>query len=155
MADTIERKRLIFPGLAGIYELAAPHSYAFMRFATGAVLVPHGVQKIVNNSAEGLAKVIAGHGLPASLALAWLAIFAESAAAICLAIGLFNPPCGARHLDRDVGDHLGVPVGVRLFLDQSRSRIRLPLVAPLSGDLLQGRRGTLARLEARPGVLRR
>ncbi len=90
MADTIESKRLVFPGLARFYERAAPYSYGFMRFATGAVLVPHGIQKIMNNSAEGLAKGIAAHGLPGSLALAWLAIFAESVGAICLAIGLFT-----------------------------------------------------------------
>ncbi len=90
MTDTIQPKRLVFPGLAGFYESASPYSYAFMRFATGAVLVPHGIQKLVNNSAEGLAKAIAGHGLPAGLAFAWLAIFAESVGAICLAIGLFT-----------------------------------------------------------------
>jgi putative oxidoreductase len=90
MTDTIEPKRLVFPGLARFYERASPYSYAFMRFATGAVLVPHGIQKIVNHSAEGLAKAIAGHGLPAALAFAWLAVFAESVGAICLAIGLFT-----------------------------------------------------------------
>ena len=90
ITDTIEPKRLVFPGLARFYERAAPYSYAFMRFATGAVLVPHGIQKLINNSAEGLAKGIAGHGLPAALAFAWLAIFAESVGAICLAIGLFT-----------------------------------------------------------------
>jgi putative oxidoreductase len=90
MTDAIEPKRLVFPGLAGFYERASPFSYAFMRFATGAVLVPHGIQKIANNSAEGLAKAIAGHGFPAPLALAWIAIFAESVCAICLAVGLFT-----------------------------------------------------------------
>jgi putative oxidoreductase len=90
ITDTIEPRRLVFPGLARFYQRAAPYSYAFMRFATGAVLVPHGIQKIVNNSAEGLAKAISGHGLPAALAFAWLAIFAESVGAICLAIGLFT-----------------------------------------------------------------
>ena len=90
MTDTIEPKRLLFPGLAGFYERASPYSYAFMRFATGAVLMPHGIQKIANNSAEGLAKAIATHGIPAPLLFAWLAIFAESAGAICLAVGLFT-----------------------------------------------------------------
>ena len=37
----IDKKRLIFPGLAGLYETFSPASYSFMRFATGAVLVPH------------------------------------------------------------------------------------------------------------------
>src|SRR5438876_5901850 len=90
MTDAIEPKRLLFPGLAGLYERFSPYSYALMRFAAGAVLVPHGIQKLVNSSAEGLAKAIAAHGLPAPLAPAWLAIFAESVSATCLALGLFT-----------------------------------------------------------------
>jgi len=90
MSDTVEPKRLVFPGLAGLYERFEPYCYAFMRFATGAVLVPHGIQKIANSSAAGLSKGIAAHGLPFPLTLAWLAIFAESVGAICLALGLFT-----------------------------------------------------------------
>ena len=90
MTDAIEPKRLLFPGLAGLYERFSPYSYALMRFAAGAVLVPHGIQKLVNNSAEGLSKAIAAHGLPAPLALAWLAVLAESVGATCLALGLLT-----------------------------------------------------------------
>jgi putative oxidoreductase len=86
----IEPKRLLFPGLARLYERFSPYSYAVMRFAAGAVLVPHGIQKIVNNSGEGLSKAIAAHGLPFPLALAYAAIFAESVGAACLALGLFT-----------------------------------------------------------------
>ena len=90
MTDAIEPKRLLFPGLAGLYQGFAPYSYAFMRIAAGAVLVPHGIQKIVNHSAEGLSKAIAAHGLPLPLVLAYCAIFAESVGATCLALGLFT-----------------------------------------------------------------
>jgi putative oxidoreductase len=87
----IDRNRLIFPDLAGLYEIFSPAAYSFMRFAAGAVLVPHGIQKIVNGAAPGLAanidKVM---GLPAPIAWAYLAIFAESVAAACVAIGLFT-----------------------------------------------------------------
>jgi putative oxidoreductase len=87
----IDRSRLIFPGLAGLYETFAPASYSFMRFATGAVLVPHGIQKIMAGTAVALAPNIATKmGVPFPLLWAWLAVFAESAAAICLAIGLFT-----------------------------------------------------------------
>ena len=54
----IDRKRLIFPGLAGLYETFSPASYSFMRFATGVVLIPHGIQKIMLGSAANLAVVI-------------------------------------------------------------------------------------------------
>lgn len=90
MRETIEPKRFLIPGLAGLYGRFSPYSYASMRFAAGAALVPHGIQKIVNHSAEGLSKAIAAHGLPFPLALAYLAIFAESVGATCLALGLFT-----------------------------------------------------------------
>ena len=88
---TIDKTRLIFPGLAGLYETFSPASYSFMRFATGAVLVPHGVQKIMLGSAATLAPVIQKQmGVPYPLIWAYLAIFGESVCAICLAVGLFT-----------------------------------------------------------------
>jgi len=62
MSTQVDAKRLIFPGLAGIYELGAPYSYSFMRFATGAILVPHGVQKVFFGSLDTYTKMIGGKG---------------------------------------------------------------------------------------------
>jgi putative oxidoreductase len=84
------KNKLIIPQLAGIYDALAPASYSFMRFATGAVLVPHGVQKIIVNAAPSLSASIAKAGLPFPELLAYLAIGAESVGAICLAIGLLT-----------------------------------------------------------------
>jgi putative oxidoreductase len=89
MAAGTETK-LVFPGLAGLYQRFSPFSYAFMRFAAGAVLVPHGVQKIVNVPIAKFAPNIAAKGLPFPEALAYLTYFAESVAAASLAIGLFT-----------------------------------------------------------------
>jgi putative oxidoreductase len=89
MAVTGERK-LIFPALAGLYDRFSPYSYALMRFATGAVLVPHGVTKILNTPIAKFVPNIAAKGLPLPELLAYLTYFAESAAAACLAIGLFT-----------------------------------------------------------------
>jgi putative oxidoreductase len=87
----VDKKRLIFPGLAGIYETFSPASYSFMRFATGAVLIPHGIQKIMLGSAVNLAPMIDKQmGVSHPLVWAYLAVFAESVVAICLAIGLFT-----------------------------------------------------------------
>jgi putative oxidoreductase len=61
-----------------------------MRFATGAILVPHGVQKILNMPIAKFAPNIAAKGLPLPQGLAYLTYFAESVAAACLAIGLFT-----------------------------------------------------------------
>ena len=85
-----DEPKLIFPALGGLYQRFSPFSYAFMRFATGAVLVPHGVQKVLNVPISKFAPNIAAKGLPFAEALAYLAYFAESAAAACLAIGLLT-----------------------------------------------------------------
>jgi putative oxidoreductase len=82
--------KLIFPGLAGFYGRFSPFSYAFMRFATGIILVPHGVAKILNTPISKFAPNIAAKGLPFAEGLAYLTYFAESVAAACLAIGLFT-----------------------------------------------------------------
>jgi putative oxidoreductase len=82
--------KLIFPGLGSLYERFAPFSYAFMRFATGAILAPHGIQKILNVPIAKFAPNIAAKGLPFAEALAYLTYFAESVVPICLAIGFLT-----------------------------------------------------------------
>jgi putative oxidoreductase len=81
---------LIIPGLGRLYRCFSPYSYAFMRFSTGAVLVPHGIQKTLYVSAPQFAGNIAAQGLPAPLLLAYLTFFTEFVAATCLALGLFT-----------------------------------------------------------------
>jgi putative oxidoreductase len=90
MSADIDPKRLVFPGLAGPYRHGAPYAYAFMRFATGAVLVPHGIQKVFFLPISRYTETIAAKGLPFPELLAYLTFFTESVAAICLAIGLFT-----------------------------------------------------------------
>ena len=88
---TVDRSRLIFPGLAGLYETFSPASYSFMRFAAGAVLLPHGIQKLMNFSWNTLAPYIDKvMGVPYPMGWAYLAVFAESVCAFCLMIGLFT-----------------------------------------------------------------
>jgi len=88
--DTFDTRRLIFPGMAKLYERFAPLSYAFMRFATGAVLFPHGVQKVFFSPLQRYVENIGGHGLPLPYFLALCTFFAESVGAACLALGLFT-----------------------------------------------------------------
>ena len=85
-----DEPKLIFPGLAGLYDRFSPFSYAFMRFATGAVLLPHGIQKVLNVPIAKFAPNIAAKGLPFAEGLAYLTYFAESVAAACLAVGLLT-----------------------------------------------------------------
>ena len=90
MDSEIDRRRLIVPGMAGIYPRFAPYSYAFMRFVTGAILVPHGIQKVFTGSIDRFTTNIGGKGIPFPELLAYLVFFTESVGAICHAIGLFT-----------------------------------------------------------------
>ena len=84
--------RLIIPGLGGLYRRFAPMSYAFMRFATGAVLFPHGVQKVFFAPFHNYVDTIAAHHLPFPTFLAFCTLFSEFAASACVALGLFTRP---------------------------------------------------------------
>jgi len=90
MDDMFDTRRLIFPGLARLYQRFAPLSYAFMRFSTGAVLFPHGVQKVFFAPIQRYVDTIGSHGLPMPYFLALCTLFAESVGAACLAFGLFT-----------------------------------------------------------------
>lgn len=87
---TANDNRLIFPGLARLYATFSPYSYAFMRFCTGAVLFPHGWQKVFHGDMAKQAAAIAAHGVPASLFLAYAVTATEFFSAACLAVGLFT-----------------------------------------------------------------
>ncbi|HVA13912.1 MAG TPA: DoxX family protein [Stellaceae bacterium] len=93
--EIVDPKRLVFPGLAGFYQAGSTYAYAFMRFCTGAVLVPHGVQKLMAMQPSNYAHTIAQHGIPAPLFFAWLMILTESFGAAFLALGLFTRFCAA------------------------------------------------------------
>ncbi len=93
--EFVDPKRLVFPGLAAFYQKGANFAYAFMRFCTGAVLVPHGVVKLMAMRPGTYADTIAQHGLPAPMLLALLMILTESVGAAFLAMGLFTRFCAA------------------------------------------------------------
>jgi putative oxidoreductase len=88
--ESVEAQRLFVPGLAGLYRRLSPLSYAFMRFATGAVLFPHGVQKVFFMPMQRYVDTIAQHHLPFPTLLAGCTYFSEFVASFCLAIGLFT-----------------------------------------------------------------
>lgn len=90
MGDGIDRKKLIVPGMAGVYETFAPYSYAFMRFAAGAILVPHGWQKLIEGTATATARGMAAKGFPAPELLAYFVGFVELVGAACLAVGFLT-----------------------------------------------------------------
>jgi len=62
--------RLLIPGLGHFYRHLSHYSYSFMRFCTGAVLVPHGAQKVLYIPINQFAGNIAAQGFPAPVLLA-------------------------------------------------------------------------------------
>jgi putative oxidoreductase len=86
----IDAQRLYFPALAGVYRRFAPFSYAFIRFCTGAVLVPHGVQKLLLGNMTVVLKDVTEVGLWPPVAWAYLVGAVELFGAAMLALGLFT-----------------------------------------------------------------
>ena len=82
--------RPLIPALARVTDRLSPYAYPLMRVATGAILLPHGVQKLLTGSITRTAAGITAKGLPLGELLAYLTFATESAAALCLAIGLFT-----------------------------------------------------------------
>ncbi len=74
--EFVDPKRLVFPGLARLYRSGSTYAYAFMRFCTGAVLVPHGVEKLMHLAARHRVGSCQ-HGLPFPELLAWLTVLTE------------------------------------------------------------------------------
>lgn len=79
--------------VARFYGPALPYSYAFIRFCTGAILVPHGVEKLFYGGAASLAgKTLAAWGLPEPLVWAYGIGILECVGGIMLALGLLTRP---------------------------------------------------------------
>ena len=89
-----ENVKPLIPFLARIYGPAAPLGYALVRICTGAILVPHGVQKLFYGGAAAsvAGKAFAAWGLPAPLAWAYGIGVLELAGGVMLALGLFTRP---------------------------------------------------------------
>jgi putative oxidoreductase len=90
MLDTATEARSIIPGMSKIYAKLAPYSYAFMRFCTGAILAPHGIQKMFFGGVAGNAVAVAKMGLYPPEFWSYLVAFTECVCAIALALGLFT-----------------------------------------------------------------
>jgi putative oxidoreductase len=90
MIDTATESRSVIPGLGKIYAALAPYSYAFMRFCTGAILAPHGIQKLFYGGLAGNEKVMVRMGMQPPEFWALLVGFTECFCAIALALGLFT-----------------------------------------------------------------
>jgi putative oxidoreductase len=85
--------RPIIPAVAPLYRSFVPYAYALIRAATGAILIPHGVQKLFLGGVAGLAaRTLGPWGLPAPLAWAYGVGVLEFAGGILLVLGLLTRP---------------------------------------------------------------
>ncbi|HEX4798708.1 MAG TPA: DoxX family protein [Burkholderiales bacterium] len=83
----------ILPAFARIYQPLAPCGYAFLRVCTGAILIPHGAQKLFSGGAAALAdKTLAAWGLPAPLVWAYGIGVLEFLGGALLVLGLLTRP---------------------------------------------------------------
>ena len=90
MSDEIDARRLIIPGLAGLYQTFAPYGYAFIRFCVGAFLIPHGYTKLFQGAAPAAAGMIAKLGMEPALGWAYFLGCVEFIGGVLLALGLLT-----------------------------------------------------------------
>lgn len=90
MNATVDRNRLIIPGVAGIYAALAPYSYTLIRVALGLILIPHGFNKLFLNDAVPASRNFVNFGWAYPLACAYAIGVLEFFGGILLALGLFT-----------------------------------------------------------------
>ncbi|NUQ76004.1 MAG: DoxX family protein [Polyangiaceae bacterium] len=69
-------------------------SLLIVRVATGLMILPHGIYKLMDG-ASGLAKGLAAGGLPAAGLFAWCATLAEAVGGALMVLGLLTRPASA------------------------------------------------------------
>jgi putative oxidoreductase len=88
-AREIDARRLLVPALAKLYRPLASYSYAFMRFCTGAILIPHGYAKLFEGGVWRTGG-IASMGLWPPIVWSFLVAGVEFFGAIMLAVGFLT-----------------------------------------------------------------
>jgi putative oxidoreductase len=90
MTDTIDRKRLYVPAVAGLYEALAPLAPTLVRITLGALLIPHGFGKVFGTDAVHAAHNFVRFGWAYPLAWAYFIGYLEFFGGISLVLGLFT-----------------------------------------------------------------
>jgi putative oxidoreductase len=93
MRDRYRETRLVFPPLGPLYDRLGVLAYPFVRFVTGAMLVPHGYRKLVDpGTQQGVIGLFHKLGLEPAEPVFWFIAVLESFGALFLAIGLLTRP---------------------------------------------------------------
>ncbi|MCX7312640.1 MAG: DoxX family protein [Hyphomicrobiales bacterium] len=90
MASDIDRNRLLIPGLATFYSSVEPYTYPFMRFVVGALLIPHGIEKLERGVSVFAANNPAKLGFYPPTVWGWVVVAIEVIGGTCIALGLFT-----------------------------------------------------------------
>lgn len=90
MESYVDRKRLLVPGVAKLYEVLAPLSYTLIRFSLGVFLIPHGYAKLFQDDAIAASRNFVNFGWSYPLAWAYFIGALEFIGGIMLAIGLLT-----------------------------------------------------------------
>jgi putative oxidoreductase len=92
MATTsdIDRKALLVPAAAPLYEILAPFAYTLIRVALGLILVPHGFAKLFLGDAATASRNFVNFGWAYPLAWAYFIGALEFFGGLMLAVGLFT-----------------------------------------------------------------
>ena len=87
------RTRLYFPSMEAFYQSISSLAYPFIRFVTGAMLVPHGWRKFVDSGTQrAVVELFHKLGIEPAGLLFWLIGSLELFGGVMLAIGLFTRP---------------------------------------------------------------
>lgn len=91
MLDIAAQPKLYLPGLSKLYQSICPYAYPLIRFAAGAIVVPHGWIKLFGSAAPFIAeRILAPIGLPAPYFWVYFLGVLEAIGGLALALGLFT-----------------------------------------------------------------
>jgi putative oxidoreductase len=90
MDSYVDRKKLLVPRVAKLYEILAPLSYTIVRVSLGVFLIPHGFAKLFQDDAVAASRNFVNFGWSNPLAWAYFIGGLEFFGGIMLAIGLLT-----------------------------------------------------------------
>ncbi|HKV55004.1 MAG TPA: DoxX family protein [Candidatus Binataceae bacterium] len=89
----IDSRRLMFPGLAGLYRAAEPWGDLWLRVVAGGIMIPHSIPKLFGSFAPVLARNVLGPlGFPGPLYWAYFLGLLELVGGVLLALGVLTRP---------------------------------------------------------------
>lgn len=82
--------KLLIPAMAPLYRLFLNLYWPFIRFATGGLLLAHGIIKVLGPGVSGTASFMARVGVEPAFPAAIAVIVLETLGAVCIMLGLFT-----------------------------------------------------------------